>query len=90
MHALVAHFLLPFEFNWRKTLCRFDALEVKRLRQSEHEHAELRRIAVDLSLDKAMLQDVLSRRFSGLPVGANLSIRCGRLGTSGKGRAQRL
>lgn len=44
---------------------------MKCLRRFEQEHAEVRRIAADLSLDKAMLQDVLSRRFSGLPVGAN-------------------
>ncbi|MBY3252526.1 hypothetical protein HFO14_30480 [Rhizobium laguerreae] len=57
MHAFVAHFC-----------CRS---EVKCLRRFKQEHAEVRRIAADLSLDKAMLQDVLSRRFSGLPVGAN-------------------
>ena len=35
--------------------------EVKRLRQLEEENAKLKRIVADLSLDKAMLQDVLSK-----------------------------
>ena len=35
--------------------------EMKRLRQLEEENAKLKRIVVDLSLDKAMLQDVLSK-----------------------------
>ncbi len=34
--------------------------EMKRLRQLEEENAKLKRIVADLSLDKAMLQDVLS------------------------------
>ena len=37
--------------------------EMKRLRQPEEENAKLKRIVADLSLDKAMLQDVLSKKF---------------------------
>ena len=37
--------------------------EMKRLRQLEEENAKLKRIVADLSLDKAMLQDVLSKKF---------------------------
>lgn len=36
--------------------------EMKRLRQFEEENAKLKRIVADLSLDKAMLQDVLSKK----------------------------
>lgn len=36
--------------------------EVKRLRKLEEENAKLKRIVADLSLDKAMLQDVLSKK----------------------------
>jgi putative transposase len=36
--------------------------EVKRLRQLEEENAKLKRLVADLSLDKAMLQDVLSKK----------------------------
>ena len=37
--------------------------EMNRLRQLEEENAKLKRIVADLSLDKAMLQDVLSKSF---------------------------
>lgn len=33
-----------------------------RLRQLEDENAKLKRLVADLSLDKAMLQDVVSRK----------------------------
>ena len=36
--------------------------EMKRLRQLEEENAKLKRIVADLSLDKAMLQDVLQKK----------------------------
>ena len=36
--------------------------EMKRLRQLEEENAKLKRIGANLSLDKAMLQDVLSNK----------------------------
>ncbi|MBB4226557.1 putative transposase [Rhizobium mongolense] len=36
--------------------------EMKRLRQLEEGNAKLKRIVADLSLDKAMLQDVLSKK----------------------------
>jgi len=35
---------------------------MKRLRQLEEENAKLKRIVADLSLDKAMLQDVLLKK----------------------------
>lgn len=35
---------------------------MKRLLQLEEENAKLKRIVADLSLDKAMLQDVLSKK----------------------------
>ena len=36
--------------------------EVKRLRQLEEENGKLKRLVADLSLDKAMLQDVLQKK----------------------------
>lgn len=36
--------------------------EVKPLRQLEEENVKLKRLVADLSLDKAMLQDVLSKK----------------------------
>jgi putative transposase len=35
---------------------------MRRLRQLEEENAKLKRIVADLSLDKAMLQDVLTKK----------------------------
>ena len=36
--------------------------EMKRLRQVEEENNKLKRIVADLSLDEAMLQDVLAKK----------------------------
>lgn len=49
-------------YNWRKRYAGLMPSEVKRLRQLEEENAKLKRLAADLSLDKAMLQDVLSKK----------------------------
>ena len=48
-------------YNWRKRYAGLMPSEVKRLRQLEEENAKLKRLVPDLSLDKAMLQDVLSK-----------------------------
>jgi putative transposase len=48
-------------YNWRKRYAGLMPSEVKRLRQLEEENGKLKRIVADLSLDKAMLQDVLSK-----------------------------
>ena len=49
-------------YNWRKRYVGLMPSEVKRLRQLEEENSKLKRIVADLSLDKAMLQDVLSKK----------------------------
>ena len=49
-------------FNWKKKYAGLLPSEMKRLRQLEEENAKLKRIVADLSLDKAMLQDVLSKK----------------------------
>ncbi|KQZ99751.1 Hin recombinase [Mesorhizobium sp. Root157] len=49
-------------YNWRKRYAGLMPSEVKRLRQLEEENAKLKRIVADLSLDKAMLQDVLAKK----------------------------
>jgi putative transposase len=49
-------------YNWRKRYAGLMPSEVKRLRQLEEENAKLKRIVADLSLEKAMLQDVLSKK----------------------------
>ena len=51
-------------YNWRKKYAGPMPSEMKRLRQLEDENMKLKlkRIVADLSLDKAMLQDVLSKK----------------------------
>ena len=49
-------------YAWRKKYAGLMPSEMKRLRQLEEENGKLKRIVADLSLDKAMLQDVLSRK----------------------------
>jgi putative transposase len=49
-------------YNRRKKYAGLMPSEMKRLRQLEDENAKLKRIVADLSLDKAMLQDVLSKK----------------------------
>ena len=49
-------------YNWRKKYAGLMPSEMRRLRQLEEENLKLKRIVADLSLDKAMLQDVLSKK----------------------------
>jgi len=50
-------------YVWRKKYGNLLPTEMKRLRQLEDENAKLKRIVAKLSLDKAMLQDVLKKSF---------------------------
>ncbi|KVT07010.1 Hin recombinase [Burkholderia sp. MSMB1078WGS] len=49
-------------YNWRTKYGGLSPSELPRLKQLEEENAKLRRLVADLSLDKAMLQDVLSKQ----------------------------
>ena len=49
-------------YNWRKKYGGLMPSEMKRLRQLEEENGKLKKIVADLSLDKAMLQDVIRRK----------------------------
>ena len=48
-------------YNWRKRYGGLTPSEVKKMRQLEDENNRLKKIVADLTLDKAMLQDVLSK-----------------------------
>ena len=50
-------------YAWRKKYGGLLPSEMKRLRQLEEENGKLKKIVADLSLDKAMLQDVIRRKF---------------------------
>jgi putative transposase len=49
-------------YAWRKKYAGLMPSEMRRLLQLEEENAKLKRLVADLSLDKAMLQDVVSRK----------------------------
>ena len=49
-------------YNWLKKYAGLMPSEMKRLRHLEDENSRLKKIVADLSLDKAMLQDVLSKK----------------------------
>jgi putative transposase len=50
-------------FRWRKKYGGLGVSELRRLRQLEEENRQLKRLVADLTLDKQMLQDVLSKKF---------------------------
>lgn len=49
-------------YNWRNKYGGLMPSEMKRLRQLEEENGKLKKLVADLSLDKAMLQDVIRRK----------------------------
>ncbi|KVE98175.1 Hin recombinase [Burkholderia vietnamiensis] len=49
-------------YNWRTKYGGLSPSELRRLKQLEEENAKLKRLVADLLLDKAMLQDVLSKK----------------------------
>jgi putative transposase len=53
-------------YVWRKKYGNLLPTEMKRLRQLEDRNSMLKRIAAELSLDQAMLQDVNKKLLSGI------------------------
>lgn len=49
-------------YNWKQRYGGLGPSELRRLKQLEEENSKLKRLFADLSLDKAMLQDVLSKK----------------------------
>ena len=49
-------------FRWKQKSGGLDASGLRKLRQMEEDNTKLRRLVADLSLDKAMLQDVLAKK----------------------------
>jgi putative transposase len=49
-------------YAWKKKFAGLGVSELRRLRQLEEENRKLKQLVADLSLDKAMLQDVLSKK----------------------------
>ncbi len=46
-------------YRWKKRYGDLGVSEIRRLKQLEDENCRLKRVVADLTLDKAMLQDVL-------------------------------
>ena len=49
-------------YKWLQNYGGLGPSELRKLKQLEEENSKLKRIVADLSLDKAMLQDVLSKK----------------------------
>lgn len=49
-------------YTWRKKYGGLGPSELRRLKQLEDENRKLKQLVADLSLDKSMLQDVLSKK----------------------------
>lgn len=49
-------------YRWRKKYGKLGLPELRRLKQLEEENRKLRQLVADLSLDKAMLQEVLRKK----------------------------
>ena len=58
---------------------------MRRLKQLEDENSKLRKVVADLSLDKAMLQDVIRRKLCGLCGSASWWTKCAVNGTCRSG-----
>ena len=49
-------------YGWKKKFAGLGVAELRRLRQLAEENRKLKQLVADLSLDKRMLQDVLSKK----------------------------
>jgi putative transposase len=50
-------------YRWKKKYGDMLPSDLRRIRQLEKENRQLKKLVADLSLDKQMLQDVLSKKF---------------------------
>lgn len=50
-------------YIWKKKYGGLGVSELRRLKQLEEENRQLKKLVADLSLDKQMLQDVLTKKF---------------------------
>lgn len=71
-------------YKWRKKYGAISPSELKHMRQLEEENLRLKKLVADLSLDKAMLQDVLACasgsgicKSATVPVRDRSVLRCG-------------
>ena len=60
-------------YRWKKVYGGLGVGELRRLKQLEDENRQLKQLVADLSLDKHILQDVLSKKLCRLDDGASSS-----------------
>ncbi len=53
----------PTFYRWKKQFAGMGVTEIRRLKQLEDENGKLKKLVADLTLDRAMLQDVLRRKW---------------------------
>jgi putative transposase len=58
-------------YAWRRKYAGMGVAELRRVKQLEEENRRLKQVVADLTLDKAMLQDVLQRKHCGPPGGGS-------------------
>jgi len=49
-------------YRWKKRYVGLEVDQVRQLKQLQEENVRLKRVVADLTLDKVMLQDVLSKK----------------------------
>lgn len=49
-------------YNWKRKYAGMGSTEIRRLHQLEEENSRLKKLVAELSLDKVMLQDILSKK----------------------------
>ncbi len=53
----------PKFYRWKMQYAGMGMPEIRRLKQLEDENSKLKKLVADLTLDRAMLQDVLRRKW---------------------------
>ncbi len=49
-------------YRWKKRYTGLEVVQVRQLKQLQEENVRLKRVVADLTVDKVMLQDVLSKK----------------------------
>src|SRR5215471_10288251 len=64
-------------YRWKKRYAGLEVDQVRQLKQLQEENVRLKRVVADLTLDKVMLQDVLSKNCEALaaPAGGRAPMR---------------
>ncbi len=66
-------------YRWKQSYGGLEPSELRKMRQLEEENQKLKRLVADLSLDKAMLQEVLAKKPSAWSASGDRSLGAGSL-----------